>query len=74
MKFLDFDEISKFQDLNEEIDFDNIFNKALLYYFKISIVAACFYCASTESRFIEEKNMMHLHSTNIILESYIFIF
>lgn len=33
-------------------------------------MAACFYCASTESRFIEEKNMMHLYSHNIILESY----
>ncbi len=33
-------------------------------------MAACFYCASTESRFIEERNMMHLYSPNIILESY----
>lgn len=46
----------------DELNEDSIFHK-------IANIAACYYCTSTESRFIEEKNLMHLYSPNIILES-----
>jgi hypothetical protein len=33
-------------------------------------MAACYYCASTEARYIEERNFMYINNSNIILESY----
>lgn len=36
---------------------------------KIASVAACYYCSSTESRFIEERNMINIYTPNLILES-----
>ena len=32
-------------------------------------MAASYYCASTESRFIEEQNFINLYSSNVVLES-----
>ena len=37
-------------------------------------MVARLYCASTESRFIEEKNMINHYSYKIVLESYLYLF
>lgn len=62
MDYFEEDDLALETEIQDELNEDNIF-------FKISNIAACYYCTSTESRFIEEKNMMHLYSPNIILES-----
>ena len=82
MSYVDQEQLLYESNIKEEIAEDTIFYKVQfilnnnnllkinnINLIKIANISVCYYCASTEARFIEEQNMMHLYSPNTILES-----